>query len=291
MRKSRLLTLAQVGVALFLTVGSQSNAAALDANKADIHLDSDLKHMDIVIGSPGNTGGCPAGQYWDIGRGRCTTEVQLRTVNVSEACSCTCPAGTLGSCSAKRDGSYPVYGWRLPTAGNEKISRYGATSWGACQIVTNACEEDNTAPPDGNLPPPGTRLYVTAFICNSTNPSYNLGVLSSAGKNYIISVYRSFNYGGRCPESGGYTSWQGIWDSLARDYQNKFSGSYENALDKVKRDVESQMRANAYSNQENVPSVNGPRLNAACTQVAQARYGASVSATYVINTGDTCVIN
>lgn len=270
-----------------------ANEASVGPNKADIGFTSVINgdnHMDVVISSEaGVVQGCQPGQYWDIGKGGCTSAVQLRTVSTSRACNCTCPGA--GSCTSSQSGTYPVYGWRLPTAGNELISSYGQTTWGACQIVTNACEEDNTAPPDGNLPPPGTVLYVTAFICNSINPSYNLGVLSSARKNDIISVYRSFNYGGRCPESGGYTSWQGIWDSLAKDYQNKLGGTYENALLMVAATVESQMRANANSNQENVPSVNGPRLNAACTQVAQARYGASVTATYVVNSGDTCVIN
>jgi hypothetical protein len=158
-------------------------------------------------------------------------------------------------------------------------------------MVTNACEADTTPPAGTKPPPPGTMLYVTAFICNSNNPGYGAGVLPSSRKDYVIGVYRGFNYGGRCPESGGYMFWQGTWDSLAKDYQNKFSGSYDNALEMVKRDVQSQMEASANSNQENNPAVNGPRLNLACTQVAQAKYGASVTATYILNTGDTCVIN
>jgi hypothetical protein len=208
---------------------------------------------------------------------------------MSRACSCTCPQK--GSCTSSQSGTYPVYGWRLPPAGGEQISSYGATSWGSCQMVTNACEADTTPPAGTKPPPPGTMLYVTAFICNSNNPSYSSGVLPSSNKDYIISVYRGFNYGGRCPESGGFTFWQSTWDSLAKDYQNNLGGSYQNALSNVQDKVESQMRASANTNQENIPSVNGPRLNTACTQMAQAQYGASVKATYILNTGDTCVIN
>ena len=264
---------------------------SLGANKADINFISTINgdnHMDIVI-NPGGSG-CSAGQFWDVNVGGCTSPVTLRTESTSRACSCTCPQK--GSCTSSQSGTYPVYGWRLPPSGSEQISSYGATSWGACQMVTNACESDTTAPPGGgNPPPPGTTLYVTAFICNSSNPSYGSGVLSSSGKDTIIGVYRGFNYGSRCPESGGYTFWQSTWDSLAKNYQQSNGGSYESALDTVQSELESQMRASAKTNQENDPAVNGPRLNAACTQVAQARYGGSVTATYLLNTGDTCVIN
>lgn len=68
-------------------------ASALDANKADIGLNTTINGnnvMQVTINSGGQ--GCSAGQYWDIGVGGCTSEVLLRAVSVTRICSCDCGA-------------------------------------------------------------------------------------------------------------------------------------------------------------------------------------------------------
>lgn len=268
---------------------------ALNENTADIPLTGDLKNMNVVV-NPGGTG-CPAGQYWDIGRGRCTTEVQLRTVNVSESCSCSCPSGTTGSCTMRHDGSYPVFGWRLPTAGNELISRYGSTSWGACYSTSNNCVANpdgggDTGGGGGTAPPPGTSFIIDAFICNSGHPDYNSGPLGASDKGKIIATYRQFNYGQRCPELSGFVYWQNSWLNWANEYMAKFPGtSMAIALASTwVTPTQSAMNQAATENGERDSSYAGV-LNAACSAYALRKYGVSVSATYLLGTGSSCIVN
>lgn len=274
--------------------GADANVAVdgnkLSTNTADIGLVSTINgdnHMDIVINPGGH--GCTAGQWWDIGVGRCTSAVTLRTETTSRSCTCTCPEE--GTCTSSQTGTYPVFGWRLPTAGNELISGYGATTWNACQVVTNACV-GGTAPPGGEKPPPGTLFYFDAFICNSSHPQYSSGPLSAANKNSIISTYIGFNYGGRCPEAAGYVYWQSEWLRWAQSYQNDNPGtSLDVAMAKTWAfpTQDSMLRA-ADKNGESSPSY-ASVLNAECSRYGSAKYGVSITATYIINSGATCIVN
>jgi len=271
---------------------------ALNQNNADVLLGSDLKNMDIVI-NPGGSG-CPSGQYWDIGRGGCTTEVLLRSVAVSESCACGCPSGTTGFCSMQRNGSYDVFGWRLPTAGNELISRYGATNWGSCFSVSNNCVAD----PDsgdgggggdtggGTPPPPGTTLFVIAFICDASNPNFASGSLDSGNKMKIIGTYQRFSSGSRCPELAGFIFWQDSWSNWARQYQAANPGtSWDLALlSTFSTPTQEAMDSSAAANGEGSPE-HMAFLNGVCSNEASAKYGVPLTATYIIGSGSTCVVN
>lgn len=265
-------------------------------NKADIEFTSLINgdnHMDIVISS-GSGGGCSSGQYWDIGVGRCTTAVTLRTESTSRSCSCSCPEA--GSCTSSQSGTYPVFGWRLPTAGNELISGYGATSWGSCQMVSNACVAGDTSPPggggDGTPPAPGTTFIIDAFICNSGHADWGSGPLGADDKSSIISTYRQFNYGSRCPELGGYVYWQSSWLGWANEYQTSNPGtSLDLALARTwLYPTKQAMNQAAVENNESSASY-ASVLNQMCADYALRKYGMVVNATYINFSGSSCIVN
>lgn len=275
--------------ALVLVLAMMQPIYALDKNKADINLNTDLTRMNIVIGSTSSSTGCPAGQNWDINRGGCTSAVSLRNVSTSRACSCTCPQS--GSCTSAQSGSYVVYGWRLPTDGRELISHNSATSWGSCSIISNACTED-TETGAGTPPPRGTTYIVEAFICNASHPQYNSGPLGSADKGRIISTYRSFNKGARCPEQGGFVYWQNQWLGWAREYQQETPEmSIADALVKAwTSKTQPTMRQAAKENGEDQDSYISV-LNALCSSYGSQRFGIPVSATYINLSGSSCIVN
>jgi len=284
----------RASIAALVLLSSQT--FALELNKADILLNNDLNTIDVVV-NPGGTG-CPTGQYWDIGRGACTTEVVLRDVSVSENCSCSCPAGTSGSCTMQRNGSYSVFGWRLPTAGNELVSRYGATSWGSCYSVSSNCVADpdtgggDTGGGTGVAPPPGTSFLIQAFICDASHESFPSGVLSPSNKSKIIATYRQFNYGGRCPEASGYVYWQSSWNNWASEYQAANPGtSTDLALASTwSYPTQEAMNRAAIENGENLSSYSST-LNQLCSSYATSKYGVQLTATYVLGSGSTCIVN
>lgn len=266
---------------------------SIGANKADINFISTINgdnHMDIVI-NPGGSG-CPAGQFWDVNVGGCTSAITLRTVSTSQACSCTCPEA--GSCTASQSGTYPVYGWRIPPSGAEQVSGNGPVSWGSCQMVTNACTAATTPPSGGNgtPPPSGTTFIVDAFICNSGHPQYSSGPLGDSQKGQIISAYRSFNYGSRCPEQAGYVYWQQQWLGWANDWISKNPGSsLDLALAKTwASPTQSSMNSAAAQNGENNPSYISV-LNGICSDYTYQKYGVRVSASYINFSGSSCIVN
>lgn len=279
-------------VALASTLVISKPIYGLEQNRADIRLDSDLRQMNVIVGSPSSVSGCAAGQYWDIGQGRCTAEVLLRTVNVSESCSCSCPSGTSGSCSSTRSGSYGVFGWRLPTSGQERISYNGPTSWGACSVIANNCQAE--VPTDSGTGPvsPGTVWQVTIYICNASSPAWNTGVanLNDSQKSRFVQTYRNFNIGARCPESFGYTGWQATWNLWANEIVEQLGISYENALEFTWTRLRSAMIEAAEINGENTPGFQSV-MDSRCTDYARSTYGnPSLNAVYVMFSGDRCQI-
>ncbi len=266
--------------------------SGLGANKADIGFISTINgdnHMDIVI-NPGGQG-CTAGKLWDINVGGCTSAITLRTVSTSRSCSCSCPEA--GSCTSSQSGSYPVYGWRLPPSGTEQISSYGSTSWGSCQMVTNACTAA-TPPPSGGggtPPPSGTTFIVDAFICSSAHPQFSSGPLGTTEKNQIISAYRSFNYGSRCPEQAGYVYWQNSWLGWANDWLAKNpSASMDVALAFTKPTTMESMNSAATQNGEGSSSY-AAVLNGLCSSYATTKYGVQTNAIYINYSGSSCIVN
>jgi len=266
--------------------------SSLGANKADINFISTINgdnHMDIVI-NPGGQG-CAAGQVWDINVGGCTAAITLRTVTTFRACSCTCPEA--GSCTASQSGSYPVYGWRTPPSGAEQISGNGATTWGSCQMVTNACTAATTPPSGGNgtPPPSGTTFIVDAFICNSGHPQYSSGPLGTTQKGQIISAYRGFNpYTARCPEVAGYVYWQNSWLSWANDWLAGHSGaSLDQALANTWSTTQGSMKDAAKQNGEQDPSYSKV-IDQLCSSYATNKYGVPVKASYINNSGASCIV-
>lgn len=284
--------------ALMLFVAACQSAFALDANKADIHLDSDLKNINIIVGSSSSTGGCPPGQYWDTGQGRCTTEVLLRTVNVSESCSCTCGSGTSGSCTSSRDGSYGVYGWTIPPSGQEKISYNGPTNWGGCYSTSNSCVAD--APPDsggggggGGAPEVGT-IYriITAMICDGSSPDYYTAPVDTPVdiRNQIINQYRGWE-GGRCPEASGYKNWVANVNSYAYALWAPNPGvpdlaTYVQAYkESTYRDIDNAANADGEKTQAGIDAANH-----LCQLAANELFGTNVQVQYLLNSGNQCLV-
>lgn len=277
---------------LLATILNASMALALGPDTADVHFSKYSNPINITVSQGGSTG-CPAGQNWDIVVGRCTPAVGIKTLSTSQSCSCSCPSGSTGSCTASQSGSYVVYGWRLPTSGTQLVSYNGPVSWGSCSETSNSCVADGGTGPTGPAPPSGTSFTVEAFICNSSHPSYNSGPLDTASKNFIISTYRKFNSGSRCAELRGYVFWQSSWSNWATEYQGANPGAtFAMALAATKLFPTSDaMNRAAAENGENNPAINGPILNSFCSSYASQKYGVPLTATYVNDSGSTCVVN
>lgn len=271
---------------------------ALDQNKGDIHLDSDLNRIDIVVGSASPSAGCPTGQYWDIGQGRCTTEVLLRTVNVSESCNCSCPSGSSGSCAASRDGSYGVYGWRIPTSGQELVSYNGPTNWGFCYSTSNACIADPPPSPPANnggggvSVPVGTVYRISAMICDGSDSGYFTSPADTPAfiRDRIIRQYRSW-VGGRCPEASGYINWVGYVNNYAYQYWSPRPGVPDAATYNMAYEVATRPAIDAGADQSGEKTYAGiSAANHLCQLAANDRFGPTAQAEYVTNSGNQCIV-
>ena len=275
---------------LLATILNASMALALGPDTADVHFSKYSNPINITVSQGGSTG-CPAGQNWDIVVGRCTPAVGIKTLSTSQSCSCSCPSGSTGSCTASQSGSYVVYGWRLPTSGTQLVSYNGPVSWGSCSETSNSCVAGGGG--GGTAPPPGTSFTVETFVCNASHPSYNSGPLDAASKNFIISTYRQFNSGSRCPDVGGYIYWQNDWSKWATQYQTANPGAtLSMALAATKYfPISDSMYKAAAQNGENNPAINGPVLTKICSDYASQKYGVSLIATYINGSGSTCIVN
>lgn len=273
-----------------------TNAAfALDPNKADVHLVTDLPNMNVVVNPGGH--GCSAGTYWDIVVGGCTPAVQLRTESTSRSCTCSC--AELGSCTSAQNGTYPVFGWRLPTSGTEQISYYGATSWGPCFETSSSCAAAPAPPSDGGGGVGGgtasvgtTYKIIYAMICDGSSPDYysapaNVPV---SVRNLIISQYRGWE-GGRCPEASGYKNWVNYVNGYAYDMWAPNPGVPDEA---TYRAAYSQMTAPAIdegANKTGEKTAAGiAAANHLCQLAADDQFGAGVKAEYVLYSGNQCIV-
>lgn len=158
--------------------------------------------------------------------------------------------------------------------------------------ISGSCVEDPPPPPPapsnpdpgGGSPVSGTRIYVQAFICSSSNASYYQGPATVSGywRNKIIANYQDFNIGDRCPELGGYIFWQQQLLSRAETL-----GSWDAAWESIKINMD----GDALLNKENLPEHITVTLRDFCTNLARGIYGPSVTASYVNHSGDQCVID
>jgi hypothetical protein len=269
------------------TLALTSQGADLNQNSASVVFGNNLSNMNVDVNSGG--AGCTGGKVWDIVVGGCTTAQTLRTLSTTRSCSCTCSQG--GTCTSQQSGTYPVLGWRLPPSGAEQISGNGATTWGSCVEVTNACIKAPIAPGTGTGTA-GEQFYVTVFICNSSNANYSAGPLAATYKNRIIANYRSFNqYTQRCPELNGYVYWQQNWLAWAQTYASDHSVSLADAMEFTwASPTASTMNTAAAQNGENSPSFQY-QLDTYCSNYATSLYGRSIYATYVTYSGDLCLIH
>jgi len=262
---------------------------AVDANHADILLSTDLNHMNVIV-NPGGSG-CPSGQYWDIGQGGCTTEVILRTVSVTQSCACDCGSGATGSCSSQQNGSYQVFGWRLPTAGNELVSYNGPTSWGGCYTTSSSCAAIPADPGTGGGGPPGQpavggNLYITGMICSSSDAGYGyLPEVDSTYREQLIALYRSWGSGGRCPETSGYQNWlRFLVTNAAAAGSTPFA--YATAwVNTVKPTVDASATANGEKGPGGLIGA-----NSICNDEAVRQLGGTAHAEYVVGSGNICLI-
>lgn len=274
---------------LLATILNASMALALGPDTADVHFSKYSNPINITV-SQGGSKGCPAGQHWDINVGGCTTAVTLRKESTSRSCGCTCPGS--GSCTSSQSGTYPVYGWRIPTAGKELISGYGSTSWGACQMVTNSCQTDggdSGGGGGGGSLSPGQQLLVKILVCGPGDLNYGSGPLDSSWKSTIISSYRSFNIGSRCPEPGGFITWQRqIISDAAWMYPDLSktdpATAYAKAWAEWTRPLMFQI---AFDNGENTPAYLS-KLDSWCTTKIKT-INPALSGRYINGSGNTCI--
>lgn len=282
--KTRRSMLRLAGTVLLVTL----TALAQAQGRADIELQTDLNHMNITI-SPGSgpSGGCAAGQYWDIGAGRCTAAVPLRSESTARSCACSCGAGQTGSCTAQQFGSYMVYGWRLPPTGSERFSHNGPTSWGACQTVSSSCATPPPPPPPPPTPSPSTVVIAGNLICSASDPHYNWGidgtatmVVTNTIRNAIIDGYKAMP-SQRCPEAGdppSYTAAYPYYVMMAGEYKNgtgQFTGAGTRTDAQTANWIKQTVQANAYN--ESLA-----QMDQWCQNAANATYGAGkYTATFI----------
>lgn len=156
--------------------------------------------------------------------------------------------------------------------------------------VRGSCVEDPPPPPPptnppggGGTPPVGTIIFFSNLICSSADSGYYSppSGVTVYWREKIISNYRSFNYGKRCSDAGGYTYW-------LSDLSNTFDrlGSWDAAWNVVK----GSMDAAAFNNGEHLPSHVSTYLDPSCAQLARGLYGPSANARYVMYSGNQCVI-
>lgn len=269
---------------LMTPILGQTEESVLEKNTADILLETDLDHMNVTI-NPGGSG-CSAGRMWDVVVGGCTQAVSLRRQSTTASCTCRCPSGQTGSCTKRRTGRYDVLGWRIPPSGSEVISRNGPISWGSCRTISSSCRTVSPPPePTPSGPTPGTTLTVTAFICGSSNPNYSRGRGTTTMKNDVLSQYRNFSYYKRCADSGGYVFWQNAWEDDAQRRGGTPADYYASWVEEIRPGMQSA----AIGNGEHLPSsIN--QIDSYCNNFANSRYSEPVTAKYVKNSGDKCVI-
>lgn len=267
-------------------------------NKADIHFDSVINgdnHMDILITSgTGELKGCSAGQYWDVFVGGCTSAVKLKSLTTSRACDCSCP-GT-GSCTASQSGTYDVFGWRLPTDGRELVSYNGQVSWAACQLTSNNCQAVTPPPADtsgsGGTAPVGTKYQIKAMICGGAEQDYYTSPVDTPVfiRNQIINQYRGWE-GGRCPEASGYINWVNYVNTYAYQYWAPREGVPDAATYQDAYNLATKPAIEAGADLTGEKTAAGiTAANHLCQLAANAMFGPTAQAEYVLNSGNTCIV-
>lgn len=286
---------------LLLCVLFNGNAAlALDENKADIRFEKYDKNINVTVnGSGGNGGGCSSGQYWDIGVGGCTSAVALKTLSTSQGCPCSCPGGMTGSCSASQSGTYTVFGWRVPTNGAELISHNGPTSWGSCSETSNSCVAAPTPPSGGGgggggggPASIGTTYSVTAMICGLSDPTYSTPPANTPTviRDMIISEYRKW-LGGRCPEASGFINWVSYVNARAYEDWGGNPGVPDLNTYITAYTVKTLPAILVAADQNGERTILGMiAADTHCQRAATEKYGPTVKAEYVMNTGNQCIV-
>lgn len=277
----------------FLLLGLQASAESLDPNKASIKFELYNKPMNVTISQGGSTG-CVGTDKWDIGVGGCTAAVFLRNEVSSQSCGCTCPQ--LGSCTASQTITTPVYGWRLPTAGNELVSHRGPPSYGSCSQTSNSCvaapPPPTPTPPSGGSVSVGTTYKISAMICDSSDPNYSTPPANTpvSIRNLIINQYRGW-MGGRCPEASGYINWVGYVNSYAWQYWSPRPGVPDDATYTQAYRVATEPAIDAGANASGEKGPAGiSAANYHCQVAANQRYGSTAQAQYVMNSGNSCIV-
>lgn len=270
----------------------------LGANKADIELISTINGNNVMHATiSSGTGGCTAGQFWDVVVGGCTVPLKLRSVPTSQACNCSCGAGTTGSCTASQNGSYDVFGWRLPTDGREQVSSYSPTTWGPCQLVTDSCKAEVPPPPppadnSGGTASVGDTYKIKAMICGGAEQDYYTAPSDTpvAVRDMIISQYRGW-VGQRCPEASGYKNWVNYVNTYAyQDWAPRPGvpdvATYITAYRKYTYDA---IDAGANITGEKT-SAGLAAANHLCQLEANNRFGPTAQAVYVDGSGNQCIV-
>lgn len=268
-------------------LASSANSFALEANRASIDIDSSVTSMVVQISN--GSGGCLAGQQWDIQVGRCTAPLVIGTGRTTNTRTTSCPAPQTGSMSQSQSCTRNINGWRIPPSGAQVINGYGAWSCGSW-VTTNSqnCKDPvGGGESGGGGGGSGTTFAVTAFICGSSNSGFYSGVASAANKNKMISNYRAFSYGRRCPELGGFMWWQATWSAEAqRKKDENPSLTMAQAWDAAWPRINTDMFDAARINGEHLPSY-ASVLNGFCTDTARSK-GFMGGATYISGSGDQC---
>ena len=285
-------------------------------NTGAIEMATDLNHLNVVISpSNGASGGCTGGQLWDIGAGRCTSAVALRSENTSRSCTCSCPAGYSGTCRGSQSGTYSVFGWRTPPNGAEVISHNGATSWGTCRETSNTC----TAPADppsgggsgggGSTPTPGATFPIdssfTSMICGPGDKGWTSVTINDQYKTQLVNYYKGMGTAGRCPDEGGFKYWLDEWKSKG---QQRASETFKAAGSSAGGADWSEHLAQGYSwawSKQMKPAIDASAAgnneagaggiaagNSECQKTANKIYGINkVKASYIPKSGNRCRID
>lgn len=237
------------------------------------------------------------GQSSIDGSGGVWREVHCETGTGWQKCQpppCEAQGVTWGACS----GSVPRTLLNGSVTVNNVTSGYSGSATYQCvdyelysqwTYLSGSCVEDPPPPPDppegggGTNPPSGTPIYVSAFICGSSQAGYYSGPsdVSIAWKTQIINAYKNFNIGGRCPELGGYQYWQS--DLSSRAASLGWSAAWDIVF--------GSMMTNAAANGENSMTFINTYMKNFCTVTAQGIYGPGVTAHYEMYSGNLCRID
>lgn len=274
------------------------NTDPIKPNTANIHFESVINGNNVMHATitSGSGQGCTAGQLWDVVVGGCTFPVKLRSLSRSEACDCSCGAGSTGSCTASRTGSYDVLGWRLPTDGREQVSGYSSVTWGACQLRTNSCKAETPPPPPpdngGGSASVGDTYKITAMICTGAEQDYYTepSEVPVAIRDRIISQYRSWS-GGRCPEASGYKNWVSYVNTYAYAYWSPTPGVPDLNTYRAAYDIATAPAIDAGADANGEKTEAGlAAANHLCQLEANRRFGQTAQAVYVNGSGNQCIV-